>query len=48
MEIIEYKYSCELCNFHTLYLSEWTKHEKSEKHKRGGKKITDVRTMWLH
>ena len=38
METIKYKYSCKLCNFDTLYLSEWIKHEQCEKHKRGGKK----------
>ena len=34
----KYKYSCELCNFNTLYLSEWNKHINTDKHKRDGAK----------
>jgi hypothetical protein len=40
MDNKKYKYICELCHFNTLYLSEWIKHEKTDKHKRGGKKKT--------
>jgi hypothetical protein len=38
MSNTEYKYSCDLCNFNTLYISEWNKHINTDKHKRDGTK----------
>ena len=42
MSNIKYKYSCDLCNFNTLYIYEWNKHINTDKHKRDGKKTNKV------
>jgi Zinc-finger of C2H2 type len=35
---VEYKYHCDVCNYHCIYPSHWQQHIESVKHKNEGKR----------